>query len=95
MATEFPKTQSGSTVRVTPPALTKFDPIKDHVGQKVSVSINGQRRDSLVSRSRFGLRVRATSAPSPRIPTIDPLRAAVPALPRRQYIPTVGRVPTE
>lgn len=103
MATEFPKTQPGSTVRAAgQPNLTAFDPIKDHVGQKRSVSINGQRRQSIASRygsnavngqRTRGLEVRASNAPSPRIPTINPLAAKVPSLPRRQYIPTVGKVP--
>lgn len=104
MPSEFPKTQKPSVVSTTPPPLTAFDPIKDHAGQKRSVSINGTRRQSIAS--RYGsnavngqrtraLEVLASNAPSPRIPEVNPLAAAtrVPALPRREYIPTVGEVP--
>lgn len=102
-STVFPRTQPGSTVRAPgQPNLTAFDPIKNHTGQKTSVAINGQRRQSIASRSgsnavngqrNRSLVVRASNAPSPRIPSINPLAAVVPSLPRRQYIPTVGEVP--
>jgi hypothetical protein len=80
-------------------ALTPFDPIKVNPSVRKSVSIRGRGRfsESIVGRGLETLVITATSAPAPRIPKIDPLAASrnTPALPRRQYIPTVGSVPTE
>lgn len=84
-------TRPGNTYRATSVEFTPFDPITSHPGQNASRSINGQRR-RVVNKGEV---INASSAPSPRIPSINPLAARVPSLPRREYIPTVGRVPSE
>lgn len=84
-------TRPGNTYSATSVEFTAFDPITSHPGQNNSRTINGTRL-RVVGR---GETINASSAPSPRIPTVNPLAARVPSLPRRTYIPTVGKVPTE
>ena len=79
--------------------LTTFDPIKENHVHRTSMTVRGRGRssESLVGRGLDTVVISASSAPSPRIPNINPLavsRTGVPSLPRRQYIPTVGEVPT-
>jgi hypothetical protein len=88
--------QGSLTVRgVGEEALTAFDPIKHTPGTYNSKVINGRLRNSVIGRGLDTLVINASSAPSPRIPAINPLLASrrTPALPRREYIPTVGSVP--
>jgi hypothetical protein len=66
------------------PALTPYDPIKDHVGQKKSAAYRGTLTSTVLQGA-------ATGSPQAKVVTAAALpsgrdNATVPSLPRRNYL---------
>jgi len=77
-------------------SLTPFDPIKTNSFTRGALTVRGQVRNSIISRSsarpaggRRTVEFRAGALPT------RPDSVRVPALPRRNYIPTLSRLELE
>lgn len=89
----------GGTIRVRGSVdLTTFDPIKNTPGtpDRRARRINGTGRRTVLTSSeasRGGVTTyQARALPSRSSDTVNGIRVRVPSLPRRKYIPTIGRL---